>query len=752
MPGNRELYEQEMNAGYESAWDQNWKAAANHYGRALQEFPDDPDAHLNLGFALLQEDRLDEALRVYSRAHQIAPNDPIPVEKSAEVLEKMGRVKESAQQYASVAEIYLNQRDIDKAVHNWEKSTTLTPGLVAIHAKLATAYRKIGDKRRAVYQYLMVAFNLSRSGDTEQAKKAAQRALALDKRNIETINAMAALDAGAEIKLPEPPQVNEDIPVEIPKDINWSGDTDLDDIEETIESDPLGPMGMAMNAGLTELAEHIMMSGSFDIGGTQALQAMERQRQGQHAEAIQAYREAASNLKHPALSINLGGLLLLSEQPADATSVLNEATQSETLKIGAYHALGQAYYRQDRFKRGVGFLTQAAQLVDSEQAKTKDEKQDVDTVYNAILQTIKNRSDNDQTLAAVCRRMMRLLSGKDWERRLGDVRYQMLESYRDGGGNRILEFLAEDIGEGVTESVAKIDRYIRHGLYILAMDEAQYAIEKAPTYLPIHVRMAEVMMLEGRVRQAINKYNVVARTYRVRGENGRAASILFEVLEMAPLDIDVRKNLIELLESEERWEETLDQYIDLAGTYHQLGNLETARVTYAEAERLAQRVGVPPEKMASIKHEIADVDQLRMDMRKAQRVYEEIITLVPQDERARRALIEINLQVGNQIESIKQLDELLRLYAKRKQVKNILKLLQELVHNYPDESGLRSRLAAIYRQLGRKEEAVEQLDKLANLQLDSGLTQDACDTIRQIVKLNPPNVNEFKAALQKLSC
>jgi lipopolysaccharide biosynthesis regulator YciM len=112
----------------------------------------------------------------------------------------------------------------------------------------------------------------------------------------------------------------------------------------------------------------------------------------------------------------------------------------------------------------------------------------------------------------------------------------------------------------------------------------------SPFYLPIHVRMAEIMMREGRVRQAINKYNMVARTYLVRGENDRAASILGEVLEMAPLDISVRTNLIELLETEERWDEALDQYVDLADTYHQLGDFDMARSTYTLAERLASRV------------------------------------------------------------------------------------------------------------------------------------------------------------------
>ncbi|MEO0562894.1 MAG: tetratricopeptide repeat protein, partial [Chloroflexota bacterium] len=726
MPGNREVYETEMNAGHEAAWNQQWSEAANHYGRALTEFSEDPEAHLNLGFALLMADRLDEAFKVYSRAHQLAPEDPIPLEKSADVLERMGRLREAAQQYASVADVYLkHQRDIDKAISNWERATELTPGLVALHAKLAQAYRRLGNKKQAIYQYMMLAYNLNNNGDRDRAMEAAKRALALNKRNVEAINALSAIESGSQIQRPTPVEDETSSRVTSSNEggIDWSelqlDTTTLSAVSR--ESDPLGPMGEAMNDALSALATAIMMSGGFDAGGVEALQAMELQRQGLHSEAINAYQEAARNMNHPALSMNLGALLLLSEQADAAIRPLTTAADDSDLKAGAYHALGQAYVNQDKFKRGLNYLLQTAEMVDLAMVDAEDERQQVHAIYEETRLAAERRGENDQTLAAVCRRVQRLLSGNEWERRLVDNRHQMAEAQRDGGGSRILEFLAQDIAEGVTESVAKIDRYIRQGLYTLALDEAHYAMEKSPTYLPIHVRMAEVMMLEGRVRQAINKYNTVAKAYRVRGENGRAASILFEVLETAPLDIDVRRNLIGLLEAEERWEDALEQYVELADTYRQLGNLDSARNTYAEAERLADRVEANIQTRIRIKHAIADIDQLKLDVRRSQRVYEDIIALSPTDEKARRGLVEINLQMGNQIEGIKQLDGLLRLFAKNKDVKKILSVLQALVQSYPDDGGLRSRLAAIYRQLKRNEDAVEQLEKLAHIQLDAGL-------------------------------
>src|SRR5687767_162760 len=105
MADNREVYEQAMNAGHNAAWDQDWQAAIQAYGRAVQEFPTDPDGHIHLGLALLEVGRLDDALKIYTRAHQLAPGDPIPLEKSADVLERLGRLREAAQQYVNVAEV-----------------------------------------------------------------------------------------------------------------------------------------------------------------------------------------------------------------------------------------------------------------------------------------------------------------------------------------------------------------------------------------------------------------------------------------------------------------------------------------------------------------------------------------------------------------------------------------------------------------------------------------------------------------------
>lgn len=743
MPGNRDAYEQHMNSGHNAAWDQNWSAAITAYGRALQEFPEDADAHIHMGLALLKAGRLDDALKVYMRAHQINQADPIPLEKSADVLERMGRLREAAQQYVNVAEMYLGQRDIDKAIANWDKATRLTPGLVSVHLKLAQAYERIGNKQKAIREYLTLAFNFQRNADSEKAMRAVQRALKLDPKNAQSLNTLRVIETGGEMMPPNRDDADQ---------VRDNGAVDFVDLfdtrEEIGEADPLGPIGEAMTEALSALAAHVVESGNLDAAGSDALQAMELQRQGLNEEAIKAYERAAPHMRHPALKLNLGALLLLAGRPDEAVKHLGEAAVVPDLSAGAYHGLGQSYFKMGKHKQASRFLIQSLQAVDTTLAADVDEVQELIEVYDQLLMTLDGRTD--EALAQINQRFINLLQGKDWKQRIAETRHQLQEAMRVAGEKGVVDILVTSRSDELTASVSTIDRFIRQGLLTLAMDEAHRAVEFSPFYLPVHIRMAEIMMREGRVRQAISKYNVVARSYMVRGEHDRAASILSEVLEMAPLDISVRTNLIELLETEERWEEALDQYIDLADTYNQLGDFDMARSTYSVAERLANRINASTEKIVRIKHRIADIDQIRLDIRKAQRIYEEIVQLAPDDERARRMLIDLNYRQGNQVEAIKRLDQLLSVYAKKQQVNRIVQLLDELVTLYPTDQNLRSRLAAIYRQLGRKKDAILQLDALGELQLEAGQTDDAANTIRQIIALNPEGVDDYRRLLTQL--
>jgi len=753
MPGNRANYEQAMNLGHSAAWEQDWVVAITNYGQAIREFPDDAEAHLALGFGLLEAGRLEDALKVYTRAHQIMPQDPIPLEKSADILERIGRLKDAASQYVNVADLYLAQRDLNKTIENWERATHLTPGLVAIHVKLAQAYERIGDKAKAVRQYLILAYNFQRLNDLDKAVKSCERALRLDRNNTLVLNTKRALEAGNPISMPaeddaRPMQggsrMDESVAVK-KKDRKRSTVQQAAAVEE---NNPLGPMGEAMSEALKLLATHVVESGMMDAAGASALQALEYQRQGLNNEAIAAYKRAEPKLKHPALKLNLGALLVLQDQPDEAVKQLGEAINSSQLAAGAYQALGLAYQKQKKYRQSIKWLIQSLQAVDAAQSLSDDEAVELTTTYERLGALLERQ--NDEVSSAISTRVADLLKGKDWKMRVPETRRQLDETRREQGEQGVIDILVAPHGDRLTSLMDAINRHLRQGLTTLAMEEAHYATEFSPFYLPVHERMAEIMMREGRVRQAIAKYNTIASVYMSRGDEDRAAKILTQILEMAPLDLAVRQNLIDLLEAREDAVALVPQYLGLADTFNQLGDADQARETYALAERTAARASAPVATQVQIKHKMADLEQLRTDFRRAQKIYEDIVQISPTDERALRQLIELHYRNGNQVEALKRLDELLRAYAREKNVNRIIVVLEDMVKQHANDMGVRSRLAAIYKQVGRKQDAISQFDALGELQLEAGLHKQAADTIRQIIALNPQNMDDYRRLLGQL--
>ncbi|MEL6307305.1 MAG: tetratricopeptide repeat protein [Chloroflexota bacterium] len=734
-------YQQHMEEGHSAAWEQDWQTAIQAYSKAVQSKADDAEAHMNLGLALLNDGQLDRSLKVYRRAQQLAPNDPIPLERSADVLERQGQLKEAAQFYIKVSDIYLAQRDLNKAISNWDHATQLTPGLVSIHARLAQAYERIKRYDDAIREYLILAFNFKRMDSIDKAVRAVERALKIDKNHAEALNALRALKSGKDIVLPDD-YLNREVEEAVVEEMGFD-----DQRPDVGAAHPLGPIGESLDLALTLLAEFVVESGLSQFIMF-AMQGMEAQRQDQYETAIEGYLQAAdAGMNHSSLHMNLGGLMVLNDMPEEAISFLEQAVHDPLLAAGALHALGQAYYQLGKHKEASAYLIQSLRAVDTELAMTPQEETELDEFYTSLLHALEGR--NADSLQVINERFIGLLRGEDWKQRVASTRMHLDETLKDDGDDSMVDFLISGSDE-LTTIVTKIDRYIRMGLYTLAMDEAHLATEKSPFYLPVHVRMAEIMMKEGRIRPAIDKYNAVARSYLMREENDRAASILQEVLDMAPLDVDVRINLIELLEEEDRWEEALDNYVSLAETYQQLGDFDRASDTFQASERLARRINTPAERIAEIKHFIADIHQMRLNTRAAQSVYEDILADAPADEKALRGLVDIYYTQGNQVEAIKRLDKLLSVYAQQGKIDKIMTLLQQLVSSSPDDPSLRQRLASIYRRRNMKDEAIEQLDALGGLQLDAGLNAEAAKTIKQIISMKPDRLDEYKRLLAQI--
>jgi predicted negative regulator of RcsB-dependent stress response len=149
---------------------------------------------------------------------------------------------------------------------------------------------------------------------------------------------------------------------------------------------------------------------------------------------------------------------------------------------------------------------------------------DIRQQYEPIIEAQKNQKD-ETILRKICENINGLLTRPDWREQLHKTRDQMPKQEGE-----MLAPLADVIlqaqSSSVLESMNRINQLARMGILRSAMDEAYDAVMHAPTYLPLHTLMGDLLVQEGRPVEAIAKYSVVAQSYSARGEVLQAIKII----------------------------------------------------------------------------------------------------------------------------------------------------------------------------------------------------------------------------------
>jgi tetratricopeptide (TPR) repeat protein len=127
-----ELFETALN--YE-AFAELLPQAVETYRRVLELAPDWVEAHINLGVALYQMGRADEARAAFRSAVQLDPANGISLYNLGCVLEEQG--------------------EIEEAISHLRRAARLMPGHADVHFNLALAYEKRGTRKLAREQWIL---------------------------------------------------------------------------------------------------------------------------------------------------------------------------------------------------------------------------------------------------------------------------------------------------------------------------------------------------------------------------------------------------------------------------------------------------------------------------------------------------------------------------------------------------------------------------------------------------------------------
>ncbi|MGD0003073.1 MAG: tetratricopeptide repeat protein [Anaerolineaceae bacterium] len=771
MVGNLQAFQKAMEQGHSAAWENQWDRAAGFYRLALEERPDSPQALTSLGMALVELSMYNEALVFYLHAAAITPDDPLPIERIGWINEKQGKSSDAMKAYLQAAELQLKGHDVDKAIETWRKVCSIQPDNLQARTRMALIFDRTGKKVNAVREYLVVAGRLQKNGDIAKALQVVEYCLQIVPGDRDTRQALSMLRSNQPLPKPNRPA---------------SGTTPLtpkegSQVKEPAQPEPksLDPINEAKQLALSQLAELLFdvndeppdpPEGSVNRRGIGSLttgtgglptleadrtrinlhlgQAIELETQGADVQAAEDLERAVElGLNHPAVNFDLG-YLLFRRNAQKALLYLQKSVNQPEYALASFLLQGQLYQEENQFPEAVTAFLQALCQADLTTV-APDDAEELRQLYEPIIIT-QSQNKNPATLKNMCETVAKQLIQPDWRKDLKNFRQQLPAQPEGSPPVPLVEMLLETGSSQVVEAMAHIRQLAANNKVASASEEIYYALQFAPTYLPMHIQLGDLLVLEGRNQDAVEKFMLVAELYYLRNEPGQAIRLLRRVIKLAPMDLSVRSRLIEILSAQNQIDEAIQQYNELAEIYYRLTELDMARQTYAAALRLVQKSPNYRKWAIQILYKVADIDLQRLDLRQALRIFEQIRSLEPENIDAHVNLVILNYRLGQDAAGAAEADAFATMLENSGKRNKAIDFLGAVIAEQPEHFELRKRLADTYLRDGQMIAAVEQLDLVADARLNAGDHDGAIALLESIINLNPPNVNEYRHALAQM--
>jgi len=698
--GHRSAFEEAMRRGHNYAWAGEWDRAIEEYRRAVHEFPEDPVVHTSLGLALLEAGRLREALGEYRTVGKLRPDDLAARRRIAEICSDLGRATEAAEAWESLALLYEERGAVDEALEAWQKVARSRPESEKALEELAEAHI-FEAPEDAAQEYLALARLAQAKGEREKAVEQCRRALTLDEGNVEARELLRSLTG-------------------VPSRERHS------------------PAAIAAQEAKARLAESILGEARDDgHPGVVAMgKAMDLEGQGMVEEAIEEYELALKEgVKRGEVLFSLS-LLYAERGRCDRVLSLFEDLVGTEYELAGRFLLGKCYLGVGEGRKALMHLLEALKMVDLAVARGKE---GLTQAYEEILY------EDEKRARLLADRLVDFFESEDWEGRVTSLRERVEKISPQGFTISLAEVLEHPDFEGLLASMALVDDYWKQGVPLTAVEECYRLLERVPDYLVLHLYLGEMLLRQGKIDEAVEKYAVAGRVYAMRGTPRRAIAVYRMATGLAPMDEKIRKRLIELLIGLGEIDRALEEYLALAEAYYRLARPGEAVETYGVALNLAPQSGFSQKWKVRLLRRRADLQMQRASWGKALVDYEELKRLAPDDEEVWRGLVDLYFRLGRRKEALEEIDSLIR----ERREKAIL-ILQDMIRERPQDMGLRQRLGEAYLSVGMKEEAIAQLDALGELQLEAGLEDEACETIQRIISLGPKDIEAYRQLLEQL--
>ncbi len=757
-----------ISKGHSAAWDQKWADAAAFYQQALEIEPENLRALTSLGLAYYEMRDFDAALEAYSQAVSLNREDPAPYEKMYLIYRQLGQGKHAVSSALHAADAHLKNEDIQKSIENWKRVVELDVLNVKAHARLAMVYQRLGKQKLAVSEYLNAASILQQSGNLGKAREAIERALEFSPENVIALRAMENIRQGRQLPLPEPQE----------KDPEMEIDPSAPQLETPAiveEQKSATPIEEAVEKAMSIMAEALFQEKTVARGrpaaGNDLREALSWNdpQDGQSSDesylklyisqaieqvTAENYQDAAESIKSavdegfatPAAFFMMGYLHHETGRLESAARNLNKAVSHADFALGSRLLMAKYYRGKEMWQQASTEYIEALRIADTSLVQ-REEVDDLIHLYEAMIDDLESQ-EGGEALIRMCDHIDDLLIRQDWREVLSEMR-------RDGElDGAILLPQVDGINEDRRGQVMTIHQTIQNlvddGRYGAAMERAFFALQNAPTFLPLHVTIGDILLHQGKKSGAVDKYLAVADVYRVQGKTERSLSVLKKVIEVEAMNIDVRLRYVELLEEYGQNEKAIVEYLGLADVYWTLAELESAREASQKALQLADSLPRKSDWRIKILLRQADIDIQQLDWEGALKTFQTVINEYPHNQKASVAIVDLNARLGNFDVAEQEIDRFIGQFQLPDDADQVRSYLEKLKNEKPDDVNIIRRLARFYHQLGDTDAAIAELDNFGDTLLDEGRTEDVIRVIQDIISFNPPNADEYRKLLDQL--
>jgi tetratricopeptide (TPR) repeat protein len=615
---------------------------------------------------------------------------------------------------------------------------------------------------------------MQHQGELESANQAVEHALSIQPTSREAAEALSLIENGVSLPIPAPSRVEtsqierESIPPTEPVIIREEDESDLDPVAEAHQKAlvALANLVFEQEAGnrkneredftseVQNLADGMPSTGFIRQGDpkkvfTHLQQAVIYQGKGSEQEAADELEKAVeAGLDHPAAYYDLGFIHSRGDRLESAMRYLERSLVAADYALAARIILARTMRFMGRLNEAATNYLEALRFADA-QVVPEDQSADMMRMYDPIIEAESKQSD-PQIKNKLCDLIEDMLVRPGWQKYLVQARGDYQIDIDGAPSIPVGEVLTNPQGFRIVDSVRTINQYARSGFMRSAMEEAYFAIQFAPTYLPLHTYMGELLLKQEHLKEAIEKFGAIAQTYRARGETLHAIKVLQRLIKAAPMDLDARMQLIALQEEKGQYNEAIQEKVNLAAVYYNLADLNRAREVYLDAYQLAQNTDTNRELTVNILHHLGDIELQSLDWKHAVEIYEQIRSVKPDDYQATEKLIELKLRLGQDQQAQIELNDYLSFLEIRGEDESMLTYMERLVDEYPERIFLRRKKAELHIKNGQVEAAIQEFDSIGDLLLDAGDREGAKQAITAIIELDPANKGEYQELINKL--